>query len=199
MAEPKLTAYEHLSSEVWQRLAAAADRKDHSLRLITLASVDQRDQPDARILVLRGVEPVHGRLWFYSDSRAEKIAQLRRRPAVCLVAYDIPDGVQLRMTGCSRIHTNDVVVVRHWEQLDLATRYEYQVAPVPGSALNRNDPIRRHHHEQFEEGAMDSQQQNFAVIEVTIDFIDWLQVNVRGDRRARMSRDHDWVAHALAP
>lgn len=194
-----LVRYEAIPDTVWASLHAAASDRSHPMRLCTVATINGDGLPDARLLVLRGALREQSQLWFHTDCRAPKIAQLASRPGICIVTYDPRAGIQLRVYGHAVIHTNDAVAARHWEQTELAVRYAYGATSPPGTPIPVRDPRmasrrRKRTTQELEEG-----RQHFAVIDVAVTSVDWLQVSESGDRRAVLRADEDWTVTALSP
>src|SRR5688572_17922281 len=64
---------------------------------MTLATVDASGNPDARIVLLKGLE--HGGFAFYTSYRSRKARQLEARPAACLVFQWSELERQVRIEG----------------------------------------------------------------------------------------------------
>ena len=199
MIECDQIEYESLSREVWHRLHAAADDPSHPMRLLTLATIDEQGRPDARILVLRGANSQLRCLWFHTDARSAKAAQLDKCPHACAIGYDPRDGVQLRIRGTVKLHRDSELAERHWEQIEFHVRHAYAIPFKPGQLLGRPDPRMRLHRDQLAADDLAEGRRNFAVIELAIEEIEWLQVTDVGDRRAVMRAADGWQVTALAP
>ena len=199
MIECDQIEYESLSREVWHRLHAAADDPSHPMRLLTLATIDDQGRPDARILVLRGADCLLRCLWFHTDARSAKVKELANFPFACAIGYDSRDGVQLRIRGNVKLHRDCELAERHWEQTDFHVRHAYAVPSKPGEPLSRPDPLMRLHRDQLAAGDLAQARRNFAVIELVISEIEWLQVSDVGDRRAVMRAADGWKITPLAP
>lgn len=199
MTDAPLIPYEQIRTESWLRLRAAASDPRHPMRVCTVATVDEHDAPDARILLLRGASESLGRLWFHCDRRSHKIEHLRRQPLVCVVTYDHGDGVQLRLRGPVATRLDDSVAEQHWEQTELAVRHAYRLAAPPGSALVQRDPRTDHHRRHLKHQDDLDGRENFAVLEFEPKTIDWLQVSSLGDRRAMLRSARGWEFEPLAP
>lgn len=195
-----LVPTERIADAVADRLVSAADDRTHPMRVTTMATAGLDGRITARIMVLRGAEERFARLWFHTDVRATKVAELRADPSTCIVAYDPRDGVQIRLHGRAVIHGDDDVAARHWQQLDLAARHLYQTEGTPGVPHAEPDPRARAAIERIETQAdPERARRRFAVIEVTVDSIDWLQSTTHGMQRAMLTRDGGWVPVAVAP
>ena len=194
-----LIAYKALPDETWTRLVKAADDPTDPMRLFLLATIARDGSPDARLMVLRGVDRRLGKIWFYADRRSEKVAQLHEHPALCAVAYDRPNGVQLRLRGNATIHECDRQATKHWNQMGMGVRALYDAPDAPGVPLRQPDPrvmgVKQAIHGDAEEDA----RRNFAVIEALVQSIEWLQVQEDDQRRAIMHATTGWAVQPIAP
>ncbi len=165
------------------------------MRLLVLATSGFDGGPDARLMILRGADPESGRLWFHTDARAGKVEQLRADPAICLVAWDPSDHVQLRVRGRATVVASGELADRHWAQAALTAVYASPDAP--GRPLRPPDP--RLHGMAHNPDAPASGRDNFAVIEVAVDSIEWLQVDGAEQRRATLYATDGWRCQPLVP
>lgn len=191
-----MLSYGEMPDEAWRRLIDAGNDRAHPMRLMSVATVDDRGHPDSRLLVLRGASRDLGCLWFHTDRRSGKIAQLHRCDRLCAVAYDPESQVQLRLTGSASVHADDQLADRHWQQAALATRYLYRTSLSPGQPLPVPDP--RSGAVASDDSTTDGRE-NFAVIEVRLDDIEWHQLSGRDQRRARLRAASGWSPTPLAP
>ncbi len=194
-----LIAYEALPDEAWTRMAQAADDPTHPLRLFLLATIAPDGSPDARLMVLRGADRRLGKIWFYTDRRSEKIGQLHEHPALCAIAYDRRDGVQLRLRGNATIHELDWQATKHWTQMDMGVRALYAAPDPPGIPLRQPDPRVMSMKQAMNVDADENARRNFAVIEALMQSIEWLQVQEDDQRRAIMHAITGWAVQAIAP
>jgi general stress protein 26 len=191
--------YDTIADQTWTRLADAADRINHPMRLQTVASADERGSPDARILVLRGADRAALSLWFHTDRRSRKVDHYRAHPRACTVGYDGRDGVQLRVWGRVSLHDHDEMARRHWEQTDFAVRNAYGLTATPGEPLPHPDPRFEAQRKRIETETEEIGRRNFMVLQLTADAIEWFQTTPTGDRRALMRAREDWVVVPLVP
>ncbi len=194
-----LIAYNVLADEVWRRLNDAADSTDHPMRVFVLATTGADGAPDARLMVLRGADRRTGRIWFHTDRRSDKVEHVRRHPGVCAVAWDHRSGVQVRLRGAAAVHEDDPVATRHWEQINAATRALYASPDVPGAPLRQPDPRLMCLRHALDAGTEAAARANFAVIEVAMRTIEWLQVLDDSQRRAVLHAATSWAVQPVAP
>lgn len=194
-----LVDYAGLAEESWRRLANAGDDPAHPMRLCTLATVGAGGTAEARTMVLRGADRGLGKVWFYTDRRSVKVHQIDRNPSVAVAAFDRGEGVQLRAGGTGAVDTDGPLVDRHWSQASLSLRSLFLSDEAPGRPLAHPDPRLTAIRRALDAGTEDEARRNFAVIEVTVETIEWLQVVDEDQRRAVMRAETGWAVTAITP
>lgn len=195
----QLIEYSDITREAWKHLKDASDDHTHPMRLLTMATVDEQGKPDARLLVLRGVSRESRHLWFHTDCRSRKALQLRHLPDICVVGYDHRDDVQLRIFGRVTLHQGNEIAEQHWMQVNIALRSMYGSSCTPGDSLPEHDPLLHRHQALIEKDHAEAGLDNFLVIALIVDRIDWLQVNGSLQRRALLRAETDWNVQPLVP
>lgn len=197
MSETVTIPLDSIADETWKRLEAAADDPAHPMRLLTLATIDVDDRPDARLMILRGADRHDGRLWLHTNPASPKLDQIRARPCVCLVTWDPCDGVQLRVCGKATAHGGGNLHSRHVQQM--RTRMD-RLDAEPGERDDvklQRDP-RSEHFLGLSPGVRAVVLAGATiVIDIQVEVIDWMQVTDRGLRRARMQAEEGFVARSL--
>lgn len=127
---------ETLHRQAWQQLTNAALQADHVMHYLSLSTIDQQGQPQARFLVLRTVDPPTATLEFHTDIRSSKWAELQKNSALSVLGYDPAKRLQLRFNGRATLHGhNSTHNQQAWQQLSGWTRHSYCGGP-PGDELN---------------------------------------------------------------
>src|SRR5687767_8746425 len=180
LATTELTgdALDRVAGEAWRRLEAAADNPMDPLRILTLCTVTPEGTAAGRLMLLRGAEPGAQRLWCHTTRHSGKVVDLRHNPSFAAVAYEPVDRIQLRITGTSRIHEIDSTTVRHFEQALVSRR----CGQVPDNAIP--DPVWPFAVELLLDRAKRDSWEEFVVIELNVESIDWTQVAEKSVRRA---------------
>jgi hypothetical protein len=195
-----LIAYDALAEESWSRLQHSGDDPNHPMRLLVLATVCTAGAPEARLMVLRGADRRLGKLWFYSDRRSEKIEQLRRQPQVTAVTYDpasgrrSPRSPMTRPAACScDCGERPASTNRERWRTSTGARLGWPSGRSMPRRTLRGGPCG------IDAGGEATARGNFAVIEITVDSIEWLQIADGEQRRAIMFAATNWAVQALAP
>jgi hypothetical protein len=157
---------------LWIELQQAAAVADHDWRTLTLATADD-DRAEARLVVLREVDPAARELVFYTDARSPKVAQLRARPLGTLLAWSARLAWQLRLAVALDIDTDGARAAARWSSLkDTGAARDYLGPLAPGSPLAG------------EASAGAASRGHFALVSARVQHIDWLELRADGHRRA---------------
>jgi len=200
--EPHLIEYDQIARDAWGRFQGAADNRADPLRLVTFVSVDDLGRPEPLTLVLRGAgDQESPALWFHVDKRSSKVSNVRRRPSVGLLFYDPRDQVQVRVRGSARVHTDDAQADDHWAQVEITADYIASIMRTGdgGRAPDQPDPRMSAISTETDPGRTKAWRENFAVIEVLVEELDWLQTIGPHQRRALLRAASGWKAEPLDP
>lgn len=180
----RLATLEDVEAALWQQLAAAAADNAHPWRTPVLATVDG-DAADARTVVLREVDVRQRQFLFYTDERAGKVRQLLNHPIGTMVMWSPTLGWQLRCKVRLAIEMSGLAASSRWARIKLSPAAQDYLSPLPpGTPL---DPLAPPTH-----GAV--RRDYFAVIDATVEAVDWLELHADGHRRAIFDgRGARWV------
>lgn len=175
---PRLTDLAAIEHACWQQLAACARDKAHAWRVMGLATVDG-DLPDLRSVVIREVDAPARTLLFFTDARSPKVAQIAAQPQAVLLAWSAALGWQLRLRVQLALLPSGLAVSSRWARLKLHPAAHDYLSPLPPGAVLDGpgstpavpvpDRDSRNH---------------FAVVQATVQHIDWLELHADGHRRA---------------
>ena len=141
-----------------------------------------------RTVVLRALDETRRTLTCHSDVRSAKVAEVAVFSRSAWLFYDRKLKLQFRLAGHSAVHHGDARAAERWRASNLSSRRRYCTTQPPGFILNEpGDGLRaelRDRAPSLEEIECDGRP-HFAVIDTTVDSIDWLWLNSQGHRRAR--------------
>ena len=165
-----------LHEACWTELGLAAQDRRHPWRTPVLASRDG-DGVDARTVVLREVDVAARRLVVYTDARSPKVAQLRRWPQASLCAWSPQCSWQLRLQVRVAVRDDDEAVAWRWARMKASPAAKDYLSPrAPGSEQADADRDTA----ETAPGAC----AHFAVLELAVRAMDWLELHPDGHRRA---------------
>ncbi len=156
-------------------LECAVVNRGHGWRTPVLATIDARGNPDARTVVLRGVDTVARELLVYTDCRSPKVGQIADHPAASFVFWSAALNWQLRIAARLRIEVGTPRADAIWAQLSSTPAARDYLSPAapgqplvagPGSLIDGRDG----HH--------------LAIVVARIERIDWLELGRKRHRRA---------------
>lgn len=190
-------------ADVWEALFASAGNPASEWGLVALGTVDADGNPHQRLVILRGVDPVNRQLHCYTDRRSPKIEQIMLRPQTSWLFYDRQARVQVRLAGDARMRPHDDPMSRKaWQYCSPEHRRNYGGRLAPGTECSQGygsapEDLLANLPEIPESQAVS---ENFCVITVVIDVIDWLQVSESGNRRAQFWwAGEGWQSSWVAP
>lgn len=165
----------------WRELDRAAQDSAHEWRVLTLATVDV-NRADARSVVLREANENAKSLFFYTDLRSPKIAQLRLHPQATLLAWSRTLSWQLRLRVSLTLMDSGLEVASRWAQMKLSPSAQDYLAPLPpGTPIPRRMPVQ-------------DTREHFGVVRAQVEGIDWTELHGEGHRRARFdARGSLWL------
>lgn len=127
------------ADETWRRIAdvldAAARSSRHPFHLLTVASVAADGTPHTRTVVLRRFNEGRREVWFHTDARSAKVAQLEHDARVALHWYSAGDRLQVRIAARAALHHRDDVARAAWTAAEPMSRACYTTPIAPGTVL----------------------------------------------------------------
>ena len=171
--------------KIWELLKTGLSNRDLPFH-IPVFICGQDSNTDGRMVVLRGVNKKDKNLWFHTDIRSKKIRTLKTNPIASLLFYDKEEKIQLRITGKTKINYQNSITKKSWNKTPHMSRQCYLGNRAPGSeALSPTSGLTEEvdsHKYSMEES--ETGYNNFCVIEIFIESIEWLYLAARGHRRA---------------
>jgi pyridoxamine 5'-phosphate oxidase len=152
----------------------------------SLASIGPNGAPRIRTLVLRGFDPASRTLRLHTDPRSGKVHDIAAGPRVALHAYGAGTQVQLRLGGTATLHTDDAIADNAWAATPPNARLVYTSTLPPGASI-RTPAL---------PAPTSDGRENFAVLVMQFDALEWLSLSAAGHRRARFTWDRAGEASA---
>jgi len=199
------TTLNAIHDHIWHMLHNAAATRHHGFHLPTMATVNDKQEPEARIVVLRGAQRDGRYITCHTDARAPKVAQVNANAVATWVFYDSEARVQVRAMGRIVVldPADNELAREAWQRTNLSSRRCYMAPHAPSSVSAEPSPNlpeavreRLPSEEESQAGLA-----NFRVLKTTIDAFDYLHLAHDGHLRASFTyaQDGSLTAHWLEP
>lgn len=192
-----LDTLEAIRTEIEHRLAEAARDRRSAMHTPVVATADA----DARVMVLRAFDPATMTLRFHTDSRAPKTGVIGESAPVGVLFYDREAAVQIRTRGTGRIVADGALVDAAWAQSTNFARRCY-LGEGPGSVAEGPSSGLPPAFEGVEpsDAELIPARENFALLLVILQELDWFSLAHTGHCRALFVRDGaGWHGRWLTP
>lgn len=181
-----------LEKDCWVRLLNGSLKSRDALHNPVVANVNSYGV-NLRTVVLRAVNTSEKKLFFHTDIRSGKWAELEKQNQISWLFYDAAARFQIRVGGQATLHTIDALADTAWAKSNASSRKIYmgplapsQITMLPASSLppafEDKDPT-------IEESEIG--RKNFGIVETTADWMEWLWLNSKGHRRASFKYKED--------
>jgi pyridoxamine 5'-phosphate oxidase len=185
-----------LPAATWRLLDAGVASARDSFHTPSLATFGDRG-PEQRTVVLRFADAALRSLGCHTDARSPKIRQVLTDPRSSWLFYDHDRKLQLRLLGRLTVHTHDALADGRWADSRAMSRACYNTDLSPGAAVTEPPPAPGEIARPDEERIARSR---FAVLACEVSHLDWLCLDARGHRRARLEwRAGEWHGEWVAP
>lgn len=180
----KPVSHGEILKKVWKHLDLGVLDREHPFHTPVLGTVSG-SEPNLRVVVLRRFWRKPPRLAFHSHLGAPKISEIRANPQISWSFYHPEEKLQIRIKGTAQIHTTDELADEQWFATGLFSRRCYvgespsRESKNPTSGLPEDLTERQPTKEESEIGRA-----NFVVVSSSIDSIDCMELDVRGNRRS---------------
>jgi pyridoxamine 5'-phosphate oxidase len=135
---------------------------------------------------------------FTADVRSHKVEELERDPRVALTGLDAVAGVQLRLEGIAQVVLTPSSRTAAWRRLKAHSHVLFQSAVPPGSVVASPEDGRSSPEAPVLSGL--EPVQDFALIHVHLQRIEWLDVSSQPHLRCQFLRQEvGWLGQWLAP
>jgi hypothetical protein len=183
-----------LQADLWNRLTLSAGQPGASFGLASLATVNSSGFPEQRTVVLRKVDPATREVCCYTDRRSPKVRQIRSQPRTSWHFYDSSERIQVLLSASARVITEGDLIPPAWEACRPESRRNFQSLLPPGT------PLPGPPDEFVSEESFLSDSSQFAIIQATVDRMEWLHLRNQGNHRAVFVwSGTEWESQWLSP
>ena len=181
---------EEIPSIVFSELRKGVSRKKHPFKNVVLSTVNGK-LPISRWVVFRKLT-LDENLLIYTDSRSEKIKNLRKNPNSSLLFYNNKQGLQIYFSTISTIHQNNELTKKYWPGIVGNSSENYTTKYPPSSQINNID--------EGQKIDKDLNDKHFSIIELRPINMSILQLSRAGHIRASFSKiNNGWEGSFIVP
>jgi len=176
-----------IKNKIWSYLEDSIKDRHSEFRTPVFIT-SNNEEPDGRIVVIRGVDQQSLSLWFHADIRSSKVNILKTNPNASFVFYDRKEKIQLRIKVRCSINFKNNISKNAWQNTQQISRKCYLASLAPGTKLEKPGTSIDEKFEAFEYSVEESEmgENNFCVVTCKINTIEWLYLSVKGHRRAKI-------------
>lgn len=186
-------------SEIHDKLTTAGN--DNLFKNITVCN-HAADYINAYTVVLREASIGDKALIFYTDIRSKKVDEIQRNNKLTVIAYNHEERTQLILKGEAEIHHQDKIAKEYWYKDGFKGRRSYLAQPAPSTPIDKPaDGLAYLDTDKFEDTDITGYE-NFAVVKININYLEYAKLNREGNRRAKFVPDaanNNWVGNWLIP
>ena len=175
---------------IFSELRKATSRKKHPFKNVVLTTVNEKI-PMSRWVVFRKLTPKQN-LLIYTDSRTEKIKDLRKNSNCGLLFYNNKQGLQIYFNTLATIHQNNELTKKYWQGIVGTSSENYTTIYPPSTPINN---IGEGH-----KTDKDLNDNHFSIIELCPFNMSILQLSRNGHIRANFSKiNNKWEGSFIVP
>jgi len=184
-----------LEIDTWNRLVNGAVKSRDPLHTPCVATHSVNDI-SLRTVVLRKAIPETKELRFHTDTRSKKWQELTLNPSISALFYDAADRIQIRVKGRAELQLNNDITTAAWQKTSLSSRRCYLTNFDPSSFTDNPTSGLPEHIEQENFSLEESEMgyQNFGIVSIKVQNIDWLWLHHAGHRRAYF----DYISYSFS-
>lgn len=186
-----------VEKDCWKRLVNGAVKGRDPFHLPAVANFID-GEISLRTVVLRKALPEDRELRFHTDIRSPKWIALQVNPTISALFYDAASRIQLRVKGKAVLYFNDTITSEAWEKTNLSSRRCYLTPFTPSdfSDIPTSGLSPQIEQEEFSLEESEAGKENFGVVGIKVDSIDWVWLNHAGHRRAYfdyVKGEYNWM------
>jgi pyridoxine/pyridoxamine 5'-phosphate oxidase len=188
--------YSEILNKIKKKLSDGVTNRKSPYHLITIATIDANNSPKQRIVVNRKVDFKNRAIFFHTDFRSPKIEQIQNNQSVSMIFYNKEDKIQVRIEGKARLHNQDEIADERWQKTKDFSRKCYLQKQASSSQIEDKEEDFLDYSDDHSYGY-----ENFCVVEVKFDSLEYLYLHHEGHQRFRFQWDGKNIVNVerLAP
>ena len=147
--------------------------------------------PGIRTVVLRGCDKEKQSIIFHTNNLTKKVNEIQDNPNVGALFYDKKEKVQIRFNGIAVINNGDEYCKNRWNKMSAQSQECYYQNISPGKNIESPGIVKNKLENKLSE--------NFTVITININKIDWLYLSSAGHTRVKFLKNDGFTGQWVAP
>ena len=157
-------------------------------RVMAVSTISAKGTPEIRHLICRHSDAEQRSLCFWTDIRSPKIESIRNNDAIAVSIYNDQQKVQISGTGPVRVHHKDQVTLAAWGQATAYSKSAY-MRIASGHKIDTRLSGNRMADSVINADTTEPGYENFVVMILQLDDLDYLHLDRQGNSRAHFVYD----------
>ena len=124
------------------KIRTAIEGRDDDLHILNLVTIDEKNIPNTRNVVIRNFSEENLTIRFHTDKRSSKISEIKNNNKISLLGYERKDKLQIRFDAEATILDSDEFLLDIWKSMYPMSRECYRVIESPGSKIKSLEDIK---------------------------------------------------------
>jgi hypothetical protein len=198
---------ENIWSSIDLQLALAISDAKHGFHHFCFSSINQNNEPESRVVILRHFDAKARVILFHTDIRSSKCDQIKKNSKSTALFYSQELKTQLQFKTEAEINYKNDLSLKSWTKATMQARRTYMKIHPPGSIINDNsdilptDVLSKSPNDEESLAGLN----NFAVIKLTFHSLRILNLNCRGNEAFEIiwknsnSPEEEMIFNHIAP
>ena len=175
---------------IWKCLDKGVNNRLSDYHTFALAT-SPKNIVEVRTVVLRGYDRKNQSIIFHTNNLTNKISEIQNNPSVGALFYDRKEKVQIRLNGDAVISNMDQYCKERWDKMSSQSQECYYQNISPGKNIESPGIVKNKLENKLSE--------NFTVITININKIDWLYLSSAGHTRVKFLKNDGFTGQWVAP
>lgn len=175
---------------IWKCLDKGVNDRFSDYHTFSLATAP-KNIVEVRTVVLRGYDRKNQSIIFHTNNLTSKISEIKNNPNVGALFYDKKEKIQIRCNGDAVINNMDEYCKERWNKMSAQSQECYYQNISPGENIEYPEIVKNKLENKLSE--------NFTVITININKIDWLYLSSKGHTRVKFLKNNGFTGQWIAP
>ena len=175
---------------IWKCLDKGVNDRFSDYHTFSLATAP-KNIVEVRTVVLRGYDRKNQSIIFHTNNLTSKISEIKNNPNVGALFYDKKEKIQIRCNGDAVISNMDEYCKERWNKMSAQSQECYYQNISPGENIEYPEIVKNKLENKLSE--------NFTVITININKIDWLYLSSKGHTRVKFLKNNGFTGQWIAP